>query len=144
LVWGALHGVGVAVVMLLHRWRPASTEVSAFGGRVRRVLGWLLTFHFVTFAWVFFRATSVAEASAVFASATSGWPTADAVPSGVLWGLVGVGLAMQFDGGRVRRWSLHLLRSASMPAKTGWMMLWVYAVLVLAPAGISPFIYANY
>lgn len=144
LVWGALHGVGVAVVMLLHRWRPAPTEVSAFGGRVRRVLGWLLTFHFVTFAWVFFRATSVAEASAVFASATSGWPTADAVPSGVLWALVGIGLAMQFDGGRVRRWSLHLLRSTSMPAKTGWMMLWVYAVLVLAPAGISPFIYANY
>jgi hypothetical protein len=31
-----------------------------------------------------------------------------------------------------------------MPMKAVWMTAWVYAVLVLAPAGIAPFIYANY
>jgi hypothetical protein len=142
LVWGALHGLGVATIVLLHRWRPPPTELEVHP--LRRGLTWALTLHFVIVAWVFFRASSMSEAWAVLTAATQSWPTSSQMPSWIAVGLILVGLGTQFDGGRLRRWSIWVLRMSSMPGKTLWMTLWVYAVLVLAPAGISPFIYANY
>jgi D-alanyl-lipoteichoic acid acyltransferase DltB (MBOAT superfamily) len=47
-VWGIAHGVGLCVGLL---WRRAGWPMPA-------VLGWLITFLFVTFAWVLFRAHS--------------------------------------------------------------------------------------
>lgn len=140
LVWGALHGLGVAAIVLLHRWRPPPTEVHP----LRRCLTWALTLHFVIVAWVFFRASSMSEAWAVLSAATQGWPTSSQAPSWVALGLIAIGLGAQFDGGRLRRWSIGLLRASGLPIKALWMTVWVYVVLVLAPAGISPFIYANY
>ncbi len=55
-IWGALHGVGLA---LAHVFGKAL--------RLPRWLGILLTFHFVTIAWVFFRAPDLATAMRVLA-----------------------------------------------------------------------------
>ncbi len=59
-IWGLLHGSALAVVRLFQTWR---------GRRTPTLLGtWLstaLTFVFVCFAWVFFRAATVKEAWAV-------------------------------------------------------------------------------
>lgn len=49
--WGGLHGVGLAVHRALKPWLknfPAKFPV--------KFLSWLLTFHFVVFLWIFFRA----------------------------------------------------------------------------------------
>ncbi len=55
-VWGMLHGIG----LLIHRlWKKS---VPATRGPVAAVLGWALTFTFVTFAWIFFRAHDFAIA----------------------------------------------------------------------------------
>ncbi|MEN9843003.1 MAG: hypothetical protein RLZZ612_832 [Pseudomonadota bacterium] len=140
LVWGALHGAGVATILLLQHWFPSRRDAHA----LRRGLAWLLTLHFVMLAWVFFRASSISEAWAVLTAAAQGWPTWDEAPSWIALALILMGLGPQFDGGRLRRWSVSLLRASTMPIKAFWMTLWVYAVLVLAPAGIAPFIYANY
>lgn len=140
LVWGALHGAGVATILLLQHWFPSPAQSHL----LRRGLAWVLTLHFVTLAWVFFRASSINEAGAVLTAATQGWPAWSEAPSWVAVALIVVGLGPQFDGGRLRRWSVGLLRASRMPIKALWMTLWVYAVLVLAPAGIAPFIYANY
>lgn len=51
-IWGALHG-GALVV---HRaWQQ-------LGGKMPLLLGWFLTFNFVNFAWVFFRAKELEDA----------------------------------------------------------------------------------
>jgi D-alanyl-lipoteichoic acid acyltransferase DltB (MBOAT superfamily) len=54
-VWGALHGMALVACRL---W-------SRRGGRLPRPLAWAATFLFVSVAWVFFRATSLAEAMAM-------------------------------------------------------------------------------
>ncbi|NMD07037.1 MAG: MBOAT family protein [Phyllobacteriaceae bacterium] len=59
-IWGALHGLGLSV----------SHVLSHILGRVIRLprwLGLLFTFHFVTIAWVFFRAPDVETAMRVLA-----------------------------------------------------------------------------
>lgn len=65
-VWGALHGAGVAVGHAIRRIMP--------GFRLPGWLGLLLTFHFVTVAWVFFRAPDFATATQVLAAPfVQGW-----------------------------------------------------------------------
>lgn len=50
IIWGALHGLALAV----EKWIKSNFPGSS--GTLRRVLGGLLTFHFICFAWIFFRA----------------------------------------------------------------------------------------
>jgi alginate O-acetyltransferase complex protein AlgI len=91
-IWGALHGVAVVV----HRiWR-------ASGAKLPRLTAWALTFLFVNFAWVFFRAKTLDDGrrvlsgminihsiniSASFANAVNyfiEWPLAQLTPTGAL------------------------------------------------------------
>lgn len=55
LIWGALHGAGLGVGVL---WRRAGLAMPA-------LLGWALTFGFVCLAWIFFRAATLDQASAM-------------------------------------------------------------------------------
>ena len=60
-LWGLLHGLGVTVVHL--------ARTGMLARLVKRVPSWLwmvLTFHFVTVAWVFFRAPDMATVARIF------------------------------------------------------------------------------
>lgn len=50
IIWGALHGLALAVEKWIKSLLPGSS------GIFRRVMGGILTFHFVCFCWIFFRA----------------------------------------------------------------------------------------
>ncbi len=74
-VWGALHGAALAITRMWQRWRgeDAHTPIRRgakavlFGvvGVWRSLLFATLTFHFVCFAWIFFRAPSFGHAALV-------------------------------------------------------------------------------
>jgi alginate O-acetyltransferase complex protein AlgI len=61
-LWGTIHGVGLAVERF---FRNRGTRLPGW-------LGWLIVFHIVTFAWVFFRAPNFGTAGAVFGQLLSG------------------------------------------------------------------------
>jgi alginate O-acetyltransferase complex protein AlgI len=51
-IWGALHGLAIVV----HRWWKT------FKITMPQILAWFLTFNFINFAWIFFRAKNVDDA----------------------------------------------------------------------------------
>jgi len=57
LIWGALHGLALGVVFA---WKKRRTAPSPAWWA--KLLGGLLTFHFVCFTWIFFRASTLAGA----------------------------------------------------------------------------------
>lgn len=61
-IWGLVHGVGVSFVHVLKRLRWPGLDY------IPRWLGLLLTFHFVTLAWVFFRAPTITRAGQILAA----------------------------------------------------------------------------
>jgi alginate O-acetyltransferase complex protein AlgI len=59
-IWGALHGVGLAVVRL---WQQRTGTAKPSG--VWNYISIFATFHFVAFAWIFFRAPNLENAGAI-------------------------------------------------------------------------------
>lgn len=57
LIWGAMHGLALALHKLWMHFFPIRTKVPAWS----RILGLVITFHFVCFCWIFFRAQSVVD-----------------------------------------------------------------------------------
>ena len=52
IIWGALHGVAC----IIHRlWK-------SIGGRLPKVVAWIVIFNFINFSWIFFRANTFADA----------------------------------------------------------------------------------
>lgn len=54
-IWGGLHGLGLVIHKAWMRYVPLSQSKS----RLMHILGVLITFHFVCFAWIFFRAADM-------------------------------------------------------------------------------------
>jgi alginate O-acetyltransferase complex protein AlgI len=61
-VWGALHGAALAVTRMWQRRRGAARSRPAAAGRIGQIAATIATFHFVCFAWIFFRAPTFAHA----------------------------------------------------------------------------------
>ena len=72
-IWGALHGVALAATRMWQRSRP---ELSPSGG-TGRWIATAMTFHFVCFAWIFFRAPTLAHAALVLRQLAHGAWTMD-------------------------------------------------------------------
>ena len=92
IIWGALHGIALAV----EKWIKSNFPGSS--GTLRRVLGGLLTFHFVCFTWIFFRAEGMEKVGQMlhqiaFEFRPEFFPDFIAGYSGVLfWLILGFGL----------------------------------------------------
>jgi len=138
-MWGALHGGGLAVERMNESWlgrRPASVAGA--------VASWLIVFHFVCFAWIFFRAEDFTVASVFVTGLGSGWtePVQQAQPAMIA--LILIGFAGQFlPPGSFERAGLALQRVPywGLGIAAG---LVVAAINALGPEGIAPFIYFRF
>lgn len=139
-VWGALHGVALAA----HRFSLGlrGRRPDEHGGPVRQVLGWLGTLLFTMVAWVFFRATTMADA----------WHILEKMlgqdPQGIQWmhtqSIVVLGLAVVLHVGTLvrkqREYRFYLGRPAGVVAAF-WALV---AVLCFSPLSTSPFLYFQF
>ncbi|NUP52036.1 MAG: MBOAT family protein [Catenulispora sp.] len=143
-VWGGIHGVGLAVERAWAAVAAAARISSPVPEAVRAAGARILTFHVVCLAWVFFRAPDVSTASAVLGRLFAGGPATGVLsPTVVL--LIGVVLAVQW-----------LPRGVGARLRTAFVTLPVYAqgvslgvlILVIAAAsggrGVAPFIYFRF
>ena len=137
-VWGLLHGLGVIVVNGAQRlgmplWPRWAAQ--------------MMTFVFVSVAWVFFRADSVSHALqmllGLFVNPKGFW--ADDIPQA--WGLVLIALCI----GGLSPWAADLQRKATvylerLSPRWGVMVLTILlcAVLFYGPEGVPNFIYYRF
>jgi alginate O-acetyltransferase complex protein AlgI len=137
-VWGALHGAGLALDRAYHEWRGERAA-----SRLWRVLMVFCTFHYVCLGWIFFRASSFSNAWEVLSGLGQLTPgTANVSP--VLWLTLLAGFGTHFIPGRLVQQIQLLL--ARLPAVTQAALL-TLAVLGVRWAGASavvPFIYFQF
>ncbi|CDG20190.1 Probable alginate O-acetylation protein AlgI [Xenorhabdus poinarii G6] len=146
IIWGAIHGFGVMLQNIInalfskkhqHHDRRAKNPIFLFLSRI-------MTFHFVCFAWVFFRSPTFDDALAVFHSLFSGEIALSLLSSLTLL-MVFWGLFILYP------WLVNLRNQIE---KNHRIISWVYypiplaliltLVFMLSPSGMPGFIYANF
>lgn len=140
-IWGALHGS----YLVIHRyWSRLNIPVVL---RLRQASSWtwisrLLLFHAVCIGWVFFRAPSFDIAFAMFSRLSI--PTQLTLATWPITIMLCLGLFMQY---RPKRWDMSLEQElARWPTviRGACLALVIFAIEVLGPSGIAPFIYFQF
>ena len=139
-IWGILHGVAVSVVHVVGRSRRW-TWVDAMPAW----LAVLLTFHFVTFAWTFFRAPTVGKAIDVLcAPIASEWGDPGAFLAANSFALVLAAVFFSFhrfdDHRRVKAWVRRVRPEVVWPVIG---LAWIVAITV-SQGSSSKFIYFDF
>ena len=138
LIWGALHGLALGVVFAWKRRRVVPSTAWW-----PKLLGGLVTFHFVCFAWIFFRAGTLTNAIAILRGIGSlTWSVSNITPT-----LAGILLLAAILHWLPPNWFENATR---VTAKTPfWVQGIAMAGLVLliqtlAGRGSAPFVYGNF
>jgi D-alanyl-lipoteichoic acid acyltransferase DltB (MBOAT superfamily) len=149
-IWGMLHGAGLSATRYAHEALGVAPDLPLVGGRAYRIASILVTFHFVAFAWIFFRAASFADAFAVIEGiARAPWFAAhDFATFG--------GLRLRLGGAALLALAaVHVLATIAARAGLQRTPLWrtarplgyfavVVACLLLASRGAQQFIYFQF
>ena len=135
-IWGGMHGTGLAV----ERWRDerrGTTEVR------RPWLRWLITFHLVCLAWVFFRASDLATVSELAHRLVETDAPTTVTPMVLL--AIATGLALQFlpRGPALQARELFARLGPVTQGVALALVLMVTGVLVTGQ-GVAPFIYYRF
>lgn len=157
--WGAFHGLMLGLERALRaRWTAmmgdGNHRVGGFTGlalgagrRVQgafaTVLGIVVTFHLVCFAWIFFRADGFDLAWA-YVGGLFDWSRPAQFATPFLVGLIGLSLAGQF---LPSNWALaagRVLERAVWPLLGLVLGLGILVIDAIAPEGVAPFIYFQF
>ena len=137
-IWGALHGIGLAAVRL---WQTQRGSANAVG--VWRYINIVATFHFVVFAWIFFRAPSVEIALSILARIGS-LTISFANISGPLALVLLIGVLAHYVPKKWYDFSLTLYARAPFYAQAFALMLLVLGLQNIVQTGEAPFIYTKF
>ncbi len=143
LVWGALHGAGLALVHAWHQlsdgWRINNRVLRGLG----RVASWVVTLHVVAVLWVFFRAETVPEALAVLGRVAEWAPEGEGFSLTVLIATVW-GVLLSFCGTSLYRCGVRGLSALPWVVQGGVAGLMIALIMNLGPDGVLPFIYTQF
>jgi D-alanyl-lipoteichoic acid acyltransferase DltB (MBOAT superfamily) len=138
LIWGVLHGLALGVVFAWKRVRKLPSP-----HWWAKALGILLTFHFVCFTWIFFRATSLENALAILRGLGAlTWSTGNLTPL-----LLGVMLLAAVIHSLPLEWfdiSARMAGRAPFWVQGLAMAALVLLIQTLAGRGSAPFVYGNF
>lgn len=147
LVWGLLHGLGLAVVHAFQQYRPAVLRTKEESSRLFRygmkALAWLLTFHFVSFLWVFFRAEDMDRSLEILRRIFLFGQPGDGFPVLVIPAIL-AGLLIQLYGKRLFDAFIAVQERLPWFVQAVILALLGGLILKMGPDGVMPFIYFQF
>ena len=136
-LWGLLHGAALAIVRLLEARRGKRPSRLPDAVRV------LITFHFVTFAWIFFRAPNFAAALAVLERIASLTASVANLPLPVAV-ILAIAIAAHSMPKAWYERTRELFAATPFYVQAATLMLLAIAVHYIASTGAAPFIYTRF
>jgi D-alanyl-lipoteichoic acid acyltransferase DltB (MBOAT superfamily) len=140
-VWGGLHGVALAGERWWHGRSPAPARPPAGWPRWRARI---LTFHFVCFAWIFFRSDSFGSAWDMIEGLFTGWGEPSPLVTGGVLLAIAVGIGSQYLPARLPRVVMARFSRLPVLAQATVLALALMVTSVLGPEGVAPFIYFQF
>ncbi len=147
LLWGLLHGLGLAIVHAFQQYKQqrnmAPKNLPHIPTPVVRIVAWLLTFHYVTLLWVFFRAEDMDRSLEIFRRIFLFGQPGDGFPVLVLLAIA-VGLFVQVTGRRIFMGFIRFQEKLPWYIQACVLSLLAGLILKMGPDGVMPFIYFQF
>ena len=137
-IWGALHGLGLVTVRIWQAYRGSAKATGLW-----RYANIFLTFHFVAFAWIFFRAPTLEVASAILGRIGS-LTVSFANVAGPYWMVLAIALLAHYVPKKWYDVSLNLYVRAPFYAQAAVLAALVMGLRYVAQTGAAPFIYTRF
>ena len=134
-IWGGIHGVGLCVERALG-WRPTSRRAQWFGR--------ILTFQIVCFAWIFFRADSLARAGQILERLFTAWGQSSPLVTTSVLLAIAVGIGGQYVRPSVAAAVVRGFGRMPTLAQASCIGVGVALIETLGPVGVPPFIYFRF
>jgi hypothetical protein len=150
IIWGALHGVALAVNKLFSDYFPSPKNAKfTFWKAITTVLSVLLTFHFVVFCWIFFRAKDFSVAIdmiALIGDLQFNWEQWAIVISGYqnVFIMIAIGYVLHFVPAKITQSLKGLFDKLPMVLKALVLALTFWLVAAMASSELVPFIYFQF
>lgn len=145
ILWGGLHGAGLALHKFISGTRALQRTADNY---LVQIAGVVLTFHFVCFCWIFFRASSMEVAWQMISQITGHFSPqvfGDFVNgySKVLW-LMLIGYSLHFIPHSIEIKAEQTVTAMPLAGKALLMIGLIVWVIQTKSAGIQPFIYFQF
>jgi len=139
LIWGLLHGLGLAAVRGWQAWRGRN----ASPGLLARFSARLLTFHFVLLAWIFFRSPTL-EAARDFLVQLGSFTVSSANIAPAFVFVLAIAAAAHYLPERWYDRGLRLYSDAPFYVQATALALLAVSIQEVAATGAVPFIYTRF
>ena len=140
LIWGVWHGCGLAAQRWWQVFRGNAKPSAHWAARFGRAF---VTFHFVLFGWIFFRASSVGNARDVLVQIFSGTVSfSNVTPAFAM--VLGIAILAHYVPKQWYERALELFCAAPYYAQAAALALLVVAIQRAAGSTPAPFIYSRF
>lgn len=147
-LWGALHGVALAVHKMWLTVVPWAKKDGAAMNPLSRFVGMVVTFHIVCLGWLVFRADSMQTAELLLHQIFTNFNAAliPQVIEGYAFSmtLIAVGYLMHLIPTRVDCWMQGVVSRAPMAVQVALIVVVVWCVMQIKSSDIQPFIYFQF
>jgi hypothetical protein len=132
IVWGAMHGLALAFdkmrVSLAARFKFNMEKSKLF-----TVLGVVLTFHFVCFCWIFFKASTFHDAQTILVQIFTNFNATALKPMlsayGVVFGVMMIGYIIHFVPKSYEIFSVNVLSRISIVGRVAIMLIFIWIII---------------
>ena len=148
IIWGSLHGLALAVHKIFRSWTMPEEQNSGKATVVSNIINVVLTFHFVCFCWIFFRAANMQTVSEMvnqilyhlnpqlFFNFIVGYKA--------VMLLMVIGFALHFLPVSADRYVERQIIAMPTVYKAAVMLVVIFIVIQTKSAAIQPFIYFQF
>ncbi len=148
ILWGALHGVALALHKLWMSIVPGAKREGRDMTPVMRILGIVVTFHIVCLGWLMFRAESMQTVSLMLHQIFEHF-NAPMIPQmidgyAVVFSLIAVGYLLHFLPHSAEVWAQKRVIGSSLVVQVVLMAVMIWCVMQTKSSDIQPFIYFQF
>ena len=141
-IWGMLHGIGLAVEKFI------STIINIPKNKLTRFLGVILTFHFVCFSWIYFRADNMVTVNAMLKQISTAFHPEIFISfikgySSVMVLMV-IGYILHFIPANIENLTERMVIKSPFALKVAYLMVIILIVIQIKSSEIQPFIYFQF
>ena len=142
LVWGGLHGIGLAVNQIEKDYLTVNQQ-NRFTRAIKKFSGWFVTFNFICFSWVFFRAENISSAFATLKQLFNFSAPVEPIEAYAIY-LTVIAILGFFLAERVNSFLTTFLKKLPFLLQALVIAIALILILKLGPDIVPPFIYFNF